>query len=316
MPEPLRTEILIAPGFVPTELAAALDCLRIANRVSGREHFKWAIVSANGKNSVASLGGMEVTAIPVSKAPGSPDLLIIPGGSGISDCLRDVLPRLHRVNHRGGCALAMSDAAQALLVAGMTERAAVHWETRAVLEEEGLAPNCVPVIFLREGKLVTSAGMASAYDALITLIAEFCSPQVAGTVARILLLERFRIGSAEQPQGVSNMPNLPDGPLRAALALMEMNTEEPISTHTIARSIKVSTRQMERLFARYLGTSPNKYYRQIRLHKARILIEGSKLSLSQVALACGFESHSHFSRVFKNRYGVTPYDVRSRLLHQ
>nr|WP_290428715.1 helix-turn-helix domain-containing protein [Defluviimonas salinarum] len=78
----------------------------------------------------------------------------------------------------------------------------------------------------------------------------------------------------------------------------------------------VSTRQMERLFARYLGTSPNKYYRQIRLHKARILIEGSKLSLSQVALACGFESHSHFSRVFKNRYGVTPYDVRSRLLHQ
>lgn len=312
-PEPRHAEILVAPGFVPTELAAAIDCLRIANRVAGSGLFRWTIVAADGQPSVASLGGMEVSAVPLAEATATPDLLVVPGGSGVAQCLRKILPRLQRAHRRGSTVLAMSDAAQALLVSRMTERAAVHWEARALLEEEGLARNCAPVIFLRQGKIISSAGMASSYDAMITLVAEFSTPQLAGTVARVLLLERSRIGSAEQPLGVGITSTLPDGPLRNALAIMEMNIEEPLSTHAIAHRIDVSTRQLERLFARYLGTSPNRHYRQIRLYKARTLIEGSRLSLRQIALACGFACHSHFSRVFKHRYGVSPYDVRLRL---
>lgn len=316
VPEPRLVEVLVAPGAVPTELAAAIDCLRIANRVSGSELFRWTVVSANGRPSIACLGGLEVTAVPLPKATVAPDLLIVPGGSGVSDCIRDILPRVQRALRRGTTVLAMSDAAQALLVSGVTDRAAVHWETRALLEEEGLGTNCAPVIFLRQGKLVTSAGMASSFDAMITLVAELCSPQISGVVARVLLLERFRVGSAEQPLGIGITSSLPDGPLRTALTIMEGNMEKPLSTHEIARSIDVSPRQMERLFARYLNASPNRHYVQIRLHKARTLIEGSRLSLIEIALACGFESHSHFSRIFKRRYGVSPYDMRSRLLSQ
>jgi AraC family transcriptional regulator, glycine betaine-responsive activator len=308
---PRSVEILLARGFVATELAIAFDSFRIANRLAGTELFRLRIVSVEAGNTLPSLGGIEVAVTPMDAAPDLPDILIVAGGAEMVRARRRFLPRLQRVRHAGGLAVALSDAAQALLTEGAAETAAVHWEGRPLLEEAGMAEKGTNTLYTRSGSLVTSAGMAATADVVLALIAELSTPVLMRDVGRVLLLDRLRMAESEQPQGASALVSLPDGPLRKALQAMESTLENPQSTAQIAQSINLSTRQLERLFARYLGKSPQAYYRDLRLHCARTLIEGSPLSLTEIALSCGFEGSAHFSRVFKKRYGMTPLMLRS-----
>ena len=72
----------------------------------------------------------------------------------------------------------------------------------------------------------------------------------------------------------------------------------------------MSTRQLERLFRRYLNRSPKRYYMELRLQKARNLLMQTDLSVINVALACGFASPSHFSKCYRSHYDTTPYRER------
>jgi AraC family transcriptional regulator, glycine betaine-responsive activator len=307
---PVLVEILLARGFVATELAIAFDSFRIANRLAGQELFRLRILSVEAGSTLPSLGGIEVSVVPMDTAPDVADVLIVTGGAAMALALRAFLPRLQRVRHSGGIALALSDAAQALLSAGATETAAIHWEGRPMLEEAGLAERGVNAIYSRSGNLVTGAGMAATADAILPLIAEMASPALMRDVGRVLLLDRLRVAETEQPEGTSALASLPDRPLRLALRAMEGAIEAPLTTADVARRANLSTRQLERLFARYIGKSPQTYYRDLRLHRARTLIEGSSMALTEIALSCGFETPSHFSRVFKQRYGMTPHALR------
>jgi transcriptional regulator GlxA family with amidase domain len=247
----------------------------------------------------------------MEKASDVADLLIVTGGVGMAFALRAFLPRLQRVRHSGGIAVALSDAAQSLLSSGAAEKAAIHWEGRPMLEEAGLAERGVNAISTRSGNLITGAGMAATADVILPLIGELVSPSLMRDVGRVLLLDRLRMAATEQPRGASALSSLPEGPLRRALQTMESALEAPLSTAEVARGVNLSTRQLERLFSRYLGKSPQTYYRDLRLHRARTLIEGSPMALAEIALSCGFETPSHFSRVFKRRYGMTPHALRA-----
>ena len=91
---------------------------------------------------------------------------------------------------------------------------------------------------------------------------------------------------------------------------MELNIEEPISPSVLAHDVGMSTRQLERLFRRYLNRSPKRYYMELRLQKARNLLMQTDMSVINVALACGFASPSHFSKCYRAHYDTTPYRER------
>jgi transcriptional regulator GlxA family with amidase domain len=242
---PRLVEILLARGFVATELAIAFDSFRIANRLAGKELFRLRIVSVEAASTLPSLGGIEVAVVPMDAAPDVPDVLIVTGGATMARALRVFLPRLQRVRNTGGIALALSDAAQALLSAGAAETAAIHWEGRPMLEEIGLAERGVNLLYTRSGNLMTSAGMAATADVILPLIAEMATPTLMREVGRVLLLDRLRVADTEQPKGASTLPGLPDGPLREALRTMETTLEFPMSTGEIAKGVNLSTRQLE-----------------------------------------------------------------------
>ena len=88
------------------------------------------------------------------------------------------------------------------------------------------------------------------------------------------------------------------------------NIEEPISPAMLAQDVGMSTRQLERLFRRYLNRSPKRYYMELRLQKARNLLLQTDMSVINVALACGFASPSHFSKCYRALYKTTPYRER------
>ncbi|MFN3282155.1 MAG: helix-turn-helix domain-containing protein, partial [Tabrizicola sp.] len=86
--------------------------------------------------------------------------------------------------------------------------------------------------------------------------------------------------------------------------------EDPLSPADLAEEVGMSTRQLERLFRRYLNRSPKRYYMELRLQKARNLLMQTDMSVINVALACGFASPSHFSKCYRSHYHTTPYRER------
>ena len=98
--------------------------------------------------------------------------------------------------------------------------------------------------------------------------------------------------------------------LLAVIQQMEENLEEPLARSELARSTGLSTRQLERLFRKYLNRSPARYYLELRLDKARLLLLQTNMSVIDVALACGFVSASHFSKCYRDFFGRTPRKER------
>src|SRR5262249_40359633 len=98
------------------------------------------------------------------------------------------------------------------------------------------------------------------------------------------------------------------------LELMERYSGKPLRRTEVARRIGISTRQLDRLFAGKLKRSFQNHYRAIRLERSRELLHQSSASVTEIALAFGFASASHFTRVYRNCYG--PTTSRSRTLAQ
>jgi transcriptional regulator GlxA family with amidase domain len=94
------------------------------------------------------------------------------------------------------------------------------------------------------------------------------------------------------------------------IKLMEESLEEPIARAKLANAVGLSSRQLERLFRKYLGRTPTRYYLELRLNRARLLLLQTDMSVLDVALACGFVSASHFSKCFREFFGRTPREER------
>ena len=91
---------------------------------------------------------------------------------------------------------------------------------------------------------------------------------------------------------------------------MEANIEEPMSPDELARHIGLSRRQLERLFQKYLNCVPTRYYLELRLRRARQLLLQTSMSIVDVAFACGFVSAPHFSKCYRDHFGIPPRDER------
>ncbi len=98
--------------------------------------------------------------------------------------------------------------------------------------------------------------------------------------------------------------------LQEIVALMEANLEEPIDLDELAVYVNVSRRQLERLFQKYLHCSPSRYYLKLRLIRARQLLKQTSMSIIEVASVCGFVSTPHFSKCYREYFGIPPRDER------
>lgn len=150
-------------------------------------------------------------------------------------------------------------------------------------------------------------------DVLLTLIRE---QQGAGVASRISFhLNLCRVHGFQKPQTLPNLATL--GAYREnlmeAVALMDSNLDEPLPLEDISRLVGTSLRQIERLFKIHLGDTPSQYYLRKRLDKARHLLLQTAMPVTQVSLACGFESSQHFSKRYRLFFGKAPSHERSQL---
>ena len=148
---------------------------------------------------------------------------------------------------------------------------------------------------------------------MLHLIAKDHGSALSTAVAGKMVYNAVREGSAAQRVSLQSRHGMRNGHLMRAIALMEDHIEEPLSPSLIAEDLGISTRQLERLFGKYLNSTPKHYFMEMRLNRARNLLLQTEQSITEIAMACGFRSTSHFSKVFRAHFGKSPVSQRTTM---
>ncbi|TIX74012.1 MAG: helix-turn-helix domain-containing protein [Mesorhizobium sp.] len=145
----------------------------------------------------------------------------------------------------------------------------------------------------------------------VDLIGSHAGGYIAQEVCRHAVVEGQRSGSNRQtgPSGLA-FAGVSDK-LLMAMRIMEENIEFPLAMDEVAQRAGVSRRQLERLFASYIGLPPVRHYLRIRVDHAKRLIEGTRMPIIDIAMACGFMSASHFAKCFRVFNGMSPQQCRA-----
>lgn len=303
---------LLLNNFSMVTFSAAIEPLRIANHVVNREIYTWSLASETGEAAMAS----NRIALSVDRgfdAVNRDDTIMVCGGIRIKEATsKPVLNWLRREARKGVKIGGLCTAAYTLARAGLLDgkRCTIHWENHDSFEEEFLEVELTKSVYVVDGNRYTSAGGMASLDMMLNVIASDHDQELANTVADQLIYNSIRTDRDEQRLSIPTRIGVRHPKLSIVIKMMEENIEEPISPSLLARDVGMSTRQLERLFRRYLNRSPKRYYMEIRLQKARNLLMQSDMSVINVALACGFASPSHFSKCYRSHYDTTPYRER------
>jgi transcriptional regulator GlxA family with amidase domain len=240
-------------------------------------------------------------------------MVIVCGGLNIqhhSD--KRLLNWLRKAARKGLVIGAVCTGAHLLAEAGLlaNRRCTIHWENMPGFTEAFPDLEATGGLFEIDEDRFTSAGGTTALDMMLTMIAAQHGQDLASNVAEQVLHSPIRHHSEHQRMSLPARIGARHPKLVTIIERMEENLEDPLSPSLLAKQAGLSTRQLERLFRRYLDRSPKRYYLELRLKKARSLLLQTDMSVINVALACGFTSPSHFSKCYRAFYGRTPYRER------
>ncbi|RVV99654.1 GlxA family transcriptional regulator [Mesobaculum littorinae] len=317
--KPRRFVFVLLDKFTLLSFSCAVEALRCANRVAGRTLYTWVLTGdGEGRNDgdpgrVFSSAGLGVELDCDLPGLGRDDTILVCGGLDVGEASsKRIVGWLRREARHGPVIGGLCTAGWTLAKAGLLDgrRATIHWENHDSFLEEFEEVTLTKSVFVVDGPRYTTAGGTSSVDLLLKLIADHHGEDLANAVADQLIYSAIRTDQDVQRLSVPTRIGVRHPKLAQVIQKMEAYIEEPISPAILAQDVGMSTRQLERLFRRYLSRSPKRYYMELRLQKARNLLMQTDMSVINVALACGFTSPSHFSKCYRAHYATTPYRER------
>lgn len=302
----VRIALLVFDQFSNLCLANCLEPLRAANTLSRSRVFDWQIVTHDGGAAISS-SQMQVMPHAALSDLGRCDYLFVL--ASYAHEAQDVPARrraLRAAASKARICVGLDTGPWLLAAAGLLggRRATVHWDVFDAFTERFLDVEAERSRVVRDGPIMTCAGAMSALDLTLGLIADH-----AGLAVRLDVEALFMRG--EPPVNTPQEPGAVTDPLvRRALALMREHLERPLPVQVLSRRLSCQPRTLDRRFRARLGAPPGMVYRHLRLSAARKLLEGSALSVAEIALRCGYESPAALTRAMKRHYGATPSKLR------
>lgn len=288
--------------------ASACEPLRAANHLAEQELFRWLLISTNGQPVASSSNMLSIVQYDFMNTP-KLDMLLIMASYQPEDAVDTTLLNwLKRQAAKGVLMGGVDTGPYALAKAGLLNnyRATVHWEYLDAFSQAFPRVQVKQAMYITDRKRCTAAGGTACLDMMLDLICQQHGQVLAAAVADQFVYGRMRQGSEQQRLDLAQrLPPVPSTVLQA-INLMEQHVEDTLSTAQLAAAVGVSLRSLERLFRRWLKTTPGAYYQDLRLLQARSLLQQSGLSVTEIAHQCGFNTLAGFSRAYKNRFGQAP----------
>ncbi|MCC4800315.1 GlxA family transcriptional regulator [Enterovibrio norvegicus] len=310
--QPVRIGFFLCQRFTMIAMASAIEVLRMANQLSGETLYRWYTFSEDGEPVSAS----DSLAINVDdKIPNSMDLdvVIVCGGIDVHEnCSPKLLSWIAQQDRKHLKIGAICTGSYVLAKAGVMHDKAcsVHWENLAGLQEAFPTVRISNKLFTISDTRMTSAGGTAPMDMMLTMVTREHGNKLSAAISEMFVCERVRNTEDVQKVPLRNLIGTAQPKLLETVSLMEANLEEPFCIDELAGLVELSRRQLERLFQRHLQCSPSRYYLHLRLSRARQLLTQTNLSVIEISIACGFVSTPHFSKCYRDYFGIPPREER------
>lgn len=303
---------VLADGFSMHSFSCLTEPLDLANRLSGRALYTWALVSENGL-PVCSSTGIEVPVAGALHDTCADDFVFVCDSlKGIDPASKSLVAWLRRHKVRGGTIGSLGNGGYTLAQAGLLDdrRFTIHWHNRDALQENYPWLDATGRIYEIDRRIITCAGGAAATDLALAFIARDVDVPFSRQIAERCLQPGNRSQEDAQRSPLTTSLSTDNAVVVNVVSVMRDNLENPVDMCELADRNGISRRQIERLFRKCLGASPARFYQDLRLARSRELIVQTDLSIAEIACACGYNSIGSFNKNFRKRYGCTPLSVR------
>ncbi|MER9470684.1 GlxA family transcriptional regulator [Mesorhizobium sp. M0482] len=310
----MKILLLVMPNFNLAATMAFVDPFRAANYLEGLTRFRWVVASLGGGSCLASNG----IAVQTEKLNGVQEdvfeIVVVSASWTPETASTPHLLALLRKWARTGCIMGALDTGAFILAeAGLLSgrRATVHYEHIDSFKELYSDVEVSEDLFIHDGQRFTCSGGIASADIALHLIRASAGDALANAAARYIFHPTLRpAGTSQNPVGAEPLGRTTPKVVRYVISIMELHLEQTLSIPELCGKADVSQRQLDRLFKLYVGKSPALYYRDIRLDRARGLVTQTDMLMSEIAVASGFSSQVHFSRAYRERFGLSPRSDR------
>lgn len=316
----LSVAFLLLPDFTLSTLATFVDALRIAaDKADGSRqlHCSWTILGPE-QLPVRSSCGIQIAPWALFGNSDDFDYTIVVGGllRGHARIDTRILSYLRQVDARGGALVGVCTGSFALARAGLMKnyRCCVHWHHLQEFTEEFPDHRVqADVVYLVDGRRITCAGGQSTIDVAVHLVERHCGRSMALKVISGMVVAAARGPKHPQPHPESKwFSEIKSGLVQRAILLMEQQPQgQPVVMLEIAARLGVSIRTLARAFEKSFNLSPSAFFRALRMTHGRWELLNTEKSIGCIALDYGFSDASHFTRLFRKYYGVTPAAARA-----
>ena len=304
----------LVPEFSMLSMAATVEPLRMANRLSGETLFKWDMYSADDQEVKASNAMAFQPTRPLADHEHLDTLIVVAGiGAHLYDN-PEVKTWLKRLADRG-CNIGATSTGSLLLARfGLLKNSTctIHWENLESFREEFPFLTITEALYEIDNRRFTCSGGLAGLDMMLSLISQRHSEALAHAVAEQCIHPQIRPAHDSQRMSLQSKFRINNPRLIKAIQVMRSHLSEQHTCAEIASAANLSTRQLERLFKEHLNTTPNRFYLDMRLDKARFLLVQSSLPIIEIASICGFGSTSYFAKCYREKFGHLPREERGK----
>jgi len=312
--------IVVFDGVQSLDISGPLDVFAETSAIVGAEKgYRTLLIGPEGGRFNAS-NGMTMTAnMSYREAEGPFDLLLVAGGPALpeAEASLELVECIKRLVPASAVYGSVCTGAFLLGAAGLLDgrRVTTHWQNARQLAARYPTANVdFDRIYLRDGRLVTSAGITAGIDLALALIREDHGPAVSLAVAKRLVVVAQRLGGQSQFSPYVEVTSSPDSPISRMPAYIMENLGRPLSVAELAAASAMSVRNFARAFVSSTGLTPAQFVERARLDAARAMLEGSDKPLKVIAHDCGFGNPKRMREAFLKRLGILPTQYRDQFL--
>jgi transcriptional regulator GlxA family with amidase domain len=311
-----KVAIVIHDGVQALDVAGPVDVFSEANAyIPAQDRYETALVAKDRSPIRASNGILMMADFSFEEVAGGLDILLVAGGPALPEAPPDpeMTDWLRTAPWRASLYGSICTGAFALGHAGLLDqrRCTTHWQNATRLGERFPLAEVEPdLIYIRDGRLVTSAGVTAGIDLALSFVARRHGSDIAVAVAKRLVVVAQRQGGQSQFSPYLTVPADPASAIARVQDFVMANIGTRLSLEVLAAHVDMSGRSLSRHFMQEAGITPHEFVERARVDAARKLLEGSELALKAVAYDCGFGTADRMRVVFAQRLGVTPAQYR------